>query len=1014
MSGNQTGIVPLSPEQAAQLPGPAVDLPQIPAPPAPDTAVEEPSQPGVIEVTRARPDEAPAPEPRADEPPPPVPEPPAPQQPEPTAEPTPGARTVAGPRGTVAAVPQEPIVEARGLLDLLRRGGRVLPDTMPAPRPQDFVELGRRQIAIRAATADELDQVATELGRQTPDQIRLISTRGGYMPTDVQEFVSAVRLANENLFEEMRRGVQRRDRQIQLAERLGLDGVAEQLLRRRPGETLNNEGLIAGSLALINARRETAAAEQALRAAVPGSPEEAQALVQFGLNHAMTAAIAAQLNGAAAEAGRALGALRFVQDAIAAVPPSAAGQVGPEGLRVPANASPESIIEALGGSEAIRAQAAVWAILPDEATRTRFAQRSVGQRMTDAVVSAYVNSLLWLPTTHMRNILGTTTMGLWSVPERFLGGAIGAVRSRLPWTSDERVYMGEAFAQLYGMWAGFGEGLSAAGRAFRENQSVSPYSRLELPRSNAISAEAMQLSGTAGAAVDILGTVLTMPGRMLVTEDSFFQAIGTRMEFLAQVVRTRNDLIRTGMSEADASREAMRLLQHPPEQWRDAAEAAARAMTFQDEMTGALGMLADVMRHPVAKLYVPFFNTPTNVARAVINRSPVALVIPGQAWADIRAGGARADMAMARIALGSMVMWWFSGLVMNTNGSEDFRITGSAPTDPARREGFQRQGLQPFSFCTRSGGQWTCRSFAGADPLSGLMAMAADTANYTLDHPDGGDGEGLDEIAMGGAFGLYEYMLQMPFLQGVSELARTLSDPRLESGERFRRSIESVSQRATEAITSPLTFGTLGTGLERAIDPTQRSTMPTDPETAQSGPIVRGFYTAMRRAQGRIPGASGEMEPRLNLWGEEVRPTEGGLWELFWPIRTTTGQTDALEETLYRLGGVLAMPGRRFPQTNVELTAGQFNAMIRIMNRADDTGMTMRQEMLDLVQSPDFIGSQPAEQMEMLRRIRTRRWRVAQQEVMGADGDLNARVTRDREVREITGRSPRADMPALQ
>ena len=1024
MSGTTPGLVTLTPEEAAALPGPPVLLPQVPTP-DPAAQQEPPAAGQVIEITEASAEPAATPAAPA----------PAPVQPGAAPEPAPEPRTriLRGPRGTAAGVP-DPIEEVGGLIDLLRRGARVRPETMPAPRAQDFVELGRRQIAVRAATTDEMEQVAQILGNQTPEQIRLITFRGGYMPTDVQEYISAIRLANENLFTEMRRGVQTREQQIAAAERIGFDGAVQMLLRRQPGEAFNNEGLLAAGLAVVNATRETRAAEAAMRAARPGSPEEAEAMVRFGLNHALTAAIAAQASGAASESARATGALRFIADAINSVPAAATGQVGPEALRIPAGASPQSIIEALGGVEVLRTQAAIWATLPDDAARTRMAQRTVGARVVDAIIAAYINSLLWLPSTHMRNILGTTSMGLWQMPETAVAAAVAPARiglgragqavgaDRLPivgnmvtnWAQDDRVVMGEALAQMYGIWAGFGEGLTAAGEAFRTNRAVGGFSRLELDRPNAISAEALGLSGTMGQAVDLLGIGLTLPGRALVTADSFFQAIGTRMALLQQAARQHAALIRAGRSPDEAAREVEALLANPPQMWQDAAETFARSMTFQDEMTGALGTLAEVMRHPIAKLFVPFFNTPTNIARAVINRSPVALAIPGQAWADIRAGGARADLAIARIALGSMVMWWFSGVVMNSASDPDFRVTGSAPGNPARREAFERQGFQPFSFCSRDGDRWTCRSFAGFDPLSGLMAMAADTANYTLDHPDGGDGPGLDEIAMGAAFGLYNFMLEQPFLTGVSDLARILGDTRQDGPERFRRAVEMFSQLATDAVISPLTLGTLAGGVERAVDPTLRSNLPTDPSVAQEGPVTRGFYAALRRAENRIPGLSEQNEPRLNLWGEEVRPTEGGLWELFWPIRTRSGRTDALEETLMRLGGVLAMPDRKFPGTNVELTAQQYNALIRSMNSGDDTGMTMREELLDLVQAPDFMALDPAEQMESIRRIRSRRWRAAQNAVLDLDIDLNQRVTRDREIRAVTGRSPRADMPALQ
>ena len=51
----------------------------------------------------------------------------------------------------------------------------------------------------------------------------------------------------------------------------------------------------------------------------------------------------------------------------------------------------------------------------------------------------------------------------------------------------------------------------------------------------------------------------------------------------------------------------------------------------------------------------------------------------------------------------------------------------------------------------------------------------------------------------------------------------------------------------------------------------------------------------------------------------------------------------------------------------------------------------------------------PAEQIETLRGIRSKRWRAAQEQVLGIDFDLNARVTRDRIYRETFGRPPRPD-----
>ena len=936
--------------------------------------------------------------------------------PDPSAgDPEPSLRVLRGPRGSVAAMTDN-VEQVGGLRELFRRLGAVAPNPGPRVRAQDFVSVEGRQIVVRAATDQEADEIANLMGTAAASP-RMISTRADYMPTDVQEFVAAVRAANTSLFTELRRGTQTRAQQIAAAERLGLDGAVDRLLRRSPGEAFANEDLLAGTLAVINVKRELdEAAAELLRGGTNPAAER-----RFALNLALSAALSGQLNGAAAEAGRALGALCFVQDALSAVPPEQVGmmaqrlgvigQMGPDSLRVPATATDEAVVDMLGGADLIRTQAHLWASLPTPAARTRFAQRSLRERTTDAAISAYVNSLLWLPTTHLRNILGNTTMGLWQVPERFLAGAIGGARRAMHIGRDERVEMAEGLAMLTGMYRGFGDGLRLAGQTWRTNTPVTAYNRLETTSQNAISAEAFQLSGTMGRAVDYLGVVLTAPGRALITEDAFFTTVAQRMELHAQALRTRNALIRGGMPMNDAIDEAARLLADPPEMWREAAEITARSMTFQDEMAGTLGQLDRVMQHPIAKIYVPFFRTPTNIMRAVVDRTPFSLAIPGRVWADIRAGGARADMAMSRIAMGTAMMWWLSSAAMESAGEgSNFRITGSAPNEPNRRQAFQRQGLQAYSFCTRANDQWACRSYMGADPLSGILGMAADTANYVLDNPEGGEGfaENLEAMAAGGAFGLYEYALEMPMLSGVAEIARTLGSPQQANSQRAAATLQSLVQQLSSAAISPLTFGTLGAGIERAIDPEASSTRPPNPDIAQSSAITRGFYQALQRAQARAPVMSRGVEPLLNVWGETVRPTEGGLWELFWPIRTTSGRSDALEETLFRLGGVLRLPNGDFPGSNVRLDAAQYNALIREMNAADSSGMTMREEMVGIVERGDFIGMDPADQIARIQRIRDQRWRAAQERVLSEDMDLSERVRRDREYRDVMGRPPRA------
>jgi hypothetical protein len=335
----------------------------------------------------------------------------------------------------------------------------------------------------------------------------------------------------------------------------------------------------------------------------------------------------------------------------------------------------------------------------------------------------------------------------------------------------------------------------------------------------------------------------------------------------------------------------------------------------------------------------------------------------------------------------------------------DFRITGQRPRDRAMQQSWDRQGLQPYSICDRVNGRWQCHSYARVDPISALLGMATDMAHHVATHPTSGD---LDSeiigMAIAAAAGLYEYTLEQPFAQGISDMARLFSERQAEPGSTGgERAAGLFAEKIAGVMFMPLTGGTVGAAIERAMAPETMSTLPEDGTTANANPIRRGFDRALQQARGRIPGESDSLEPRLNIFGETVRPTEGGFLPLFWPFRITSGRADALEDRLMALGGVLTMPDDKFPQTNVRLTAGQYNWIVRRMNEG---APSMREEMLDLVTGPGFDMLDPKDQIAAIKRIRETRLKAAREAALDEFPDLNRLVTRDREVRAVMGRSP--------
>jgi hypothetical protein len=1030
------GLTPAPPGFEGNAPGlPQVDLPQVAAAPAPEPEpLANVTAPPVIEVgvppDQATPGTA---TPDAATAPPVAPAPAAAPAAAPAPEPAQAAPV--GAPGDSFGPPEGETQVAGGLMELIQRLSRVTPDSMPRPRAQDFLDVTPSGApALRAASQQEVDDVWKILGTNQTGPFNGISMRGQYMPQDTQAFVDAIRQANPDLFAAAGRGVQTREQMVAAAEAIGFDGAARMLLARKPGETFNIEELLAAGAAVRVATDELRRSAQAAMAGMR-SPEAPELLRQMQFNLAFTSVLANQADGAMTESGRALGGARFMRDVLSVIPTDSAEVV----RRLGASGSPtdaRSMIEAMGGEQLLRTQAAMWAQVPPGAAAARFARASLGRRTVDALIEAYINSLLALPTTHIVNMLGNTAYGLWSIPERFLAGAIGTGRTFLRIGGDEQVYMGEAFAQMAGMYQSLGDAFRVAGQTWRTGVPADAISKMDVLRYDAISAENLQLGGTMAQGIELLGTIVgnpqsmasaaqatqrgvdravnaagnlvRVPGRALLTEDAFFKTVGHNGELWAQAYRQMQLLMQDGMSKADAALEVARMRQHPPEMWERSATDAARAMTFQQELGPYMQQLAAVMQHPLAKAFVPFFTTPVNVYRAALHRTPMSVFLSPQVRSDILAGGARADMAMSRIALGSVAMYWIYGQVADSMANPDFRITGGRPADRALGQSWDRQGIQPYSFCDRVDGQWKCHSYARVDPLSALVGMAADMAQHVAANPTG---EGLDDQIMGmalaGVVGLYDYTLQQPMAQGISDIAQLLTERQAGVGEsRAERAAGLLAERLASVAFMPLTGGVVMRAIERSMSPATSNTMAETPEVANSNPVRRGFDRALQQTRAGIPGESDEVAPRLNIWGEVVQPTEGGALPLFWPFRMTSGRADALEDRLMALGGVLTLPGDKFPNTNVRLTASQYNWIIQRMNDDGSGGQTFREQLVDLVQDSSFTNMDPKQQADTIRLIRRTRWEAATRDALDNFPDLDRRVTRDREFRAVTGRSP--------
>jgi len=663
-------------------------------------------------------------------------------------------------------------------------------ERFPALSPADISARAEKE---SAAIGDFLHQVET-----TGDTEKLMQDL-----TDV--FAESVDVA--------RRGVQTHEATKKAADLLGLS--VEQLLSRRGGQALNDAETIAYQRIWVTV------GERVADLADMATGPNATALDKFRFRKGVSLfhAINLQVLGARAEAGRAVQAWRI----------KVGGNV--ERARMVAH-----LLEESGGEEV----ASTLARAISAANKRGFTPGQMNQLIrggawgkTHAVMREwFVLGLLWRPSTHAVNLTSNTIVPLLSVAERALGRGF----SKLDGT--DAIVAGEAMIMLKAMTAGYQANFhliaQSISKGFEKHVLRRAVKEIEPPaivqqsrryvgeatqkleeRLGALSSDALGVDPRSGLgrAVDVAGQTTRVPGRLLLAEDRFFKTIGFWMELNAQAHRSA---VKEGAEKGwDASRTAEKfqeLLMDPPEHIRLAAVDNALYQTFTQATDGRAARLLYKFRDipVVGWFFAPFARTPLNLLRYTFERTPAAPLV-GQWSADIAAGGARRDIAMARMALGSAL-----GLVF-ADWAWEGHVQGASPRDKGIRDAMERQGLQADSLRI---GDHTFR-INRVDPLGMQLSVSASLSNlikgYLIEEEDF---PAIEEVAAGVGVAISDSVLGKTWFTGISNLVSAMSYPDRYMPALLRRSVTSLlpassALRTTRDLSNPEVpeYGTMGEAL---------------------------------------------------------------------------------------------------------------------------------------------------------------------------------------------------------
>lgn len=628
-------------------------------------------------------------------------------------------------------------------------------------------------------------------------------------------------------FKNERRGVQSWDATEALAKDLQM--TPEDLLARRTGEALNAEQALGARKLLAASAEET---RNLATAAISGTEADKSAFVKSFLLHA---AVTEKAAGAAAEAGRALNIYRKV---------AKAGLGDKEAMQL-------AIRRLQTGATVEDVAAMVNSLADDPSALNRFARDAIKPTFKDKLMFVWINSLLSGPKTHIVNMTSNLLTAAMAAPEAVIATGLGKVRAAVSGSTD-RIFAEEWGPRFFGYLKGGVDGLQAAKEVVRSAESAS---KVEMIRP--------AIGGTAGK-------IISLPTRLLNAEDEFFKSAAKRSELAGMAIRKARG---EGLKGDRLAERVEYLTANPTGDMMEAATEAALYKTFQRPLGPAMQKISTALQHSaVLRLFVPFVRTPTNLLKYAVERTPAAPLLK-EVRQEFVAGGAKRDMAIARMTLGTGV-----GAVVTTLASQG-KITGNGPADPSARKALEAQGWQPYSL--KIGDQYV--SYRRLDPWATVMGSAADAIELQSAMTDK-QSRDAGAIVIGA---MTQNLASKTWLSGLSDLIDAITDPKANA--------KNVITRLGASIATP----TLSSQVAQLGDPVQRDT---------ADPTYLGQLR--KKIESRIPGLSNEVIPRRDILGRELRNEGGPLARLMSPFDTRQIRSDPVAKAIYDSGARFSLPSR--------------------------------------------------------------------------------------------------------
>lgn len=369
----------------------------------------------------------------------------------------------------------------------------------------------------------------------------------------------------------------------------------------------------------------------------------------------------------------------------------------------------------------------------------------------DKLYEYWINSILSGPSTHAANILGNTINATYELTgKRFTEALINTVTKR-----KDGATFGEFKTMLQHL--DFKEAWRKAKRAW-DLETTGNGGKLETMRT--------AIGGRTGR-------IIRMPGRALRAADEFAKAVIYPIETAAMAYR---EGIAKGLSGQELSSYIEEQLTTPNSTAAKWGSQRAAELTFTEDPGAAIRKMMEMREAggwfgTALKMFFPFMQTPHNILKQGIRKSPLGVLSLLNEGGKIIRGKRDFDGEFVARTAEQVLAWSALALIYGLDDDDDLPfITGSSPRYGSAEQQFKANKIPPYSI--RIGD--TYYSYRRIEPLATGLALIADTVQALKDSDNGRDATQISKKLFNSA---KQIIVEKSFLDSLGEISRVANDP---------------------------------------------------------------------------------------------------------------------------------------------------------------------------------------------------------------------------------------------